>query len=69
MYVFPTEVIKKVHNENRSAWPNAPVVPHRPPRRPLRGLLRPLRAVRRNAGTRPVTNTCQPTPCLRDVAS
>jgi hypothetical protein len=69
MYVFPTEVIKKVHDEVHSAWPNAPVIPHRPPRRPLRALLRPLRAVRRHARSRPVTDACHPTPCLTDIAS
>jgi hypothetical protein len=68
MYVFPTEVINKVHAENRSAWPNAPVVPHRPPRRPLHALLRRLR-VRRNATPRPVTDACHPTPGLTNIAS
>ena len=69
MYVFPTEVINKVHNEVRSAWPNAPVVPHHPPRRPLRALRRPLRAGRRHTRSRPVTDACHSTPCLTDVAS
>jgi hypothetical protein len=42
MYV-PFSVIKSIHEQTHSALPNAPVVPHVPPR-PRR---HPLRAVRR----------------------
>ncbi len=33
MYVFPVTVIEKVARENRSAFPDAPVVPWEPPQR------------------------------------
>jgi hypothetical protein len=67
MYVFPTEVINKVHNEARSAWPNAPVVPHQPRRAPLRTLLRALQAARRTTGSRRLSHACHATPDLRNV--
>jgi len=42
MYI-PFSVIKSIHEQTHSAFPNAPVVPHVPPR-PRR---HPIRAVRR----------------------
>jgi hypothetical protein len=50
---IPFSMIKSIHEQTHSAHPNAPVIPHRPRRRPIRAVRRLFQS-RRPAVVTPV---------------